>query len=189
MVGRRLPVEPMPARSQGWRHPIGIVLLIATLAGCETTRLPLMSPLQVARSFGYADTAIGDNRYQVTYVRPSSLTFLSRDIPQSVGADERTRAFDFAVWRAAQIAIAERLVGFRVVNVRSNVNVDVLQERPSRRYRGPSPYAYQQAEVTIDAQMTLSPGSGDYVARDVINQMRRRYPEAEGAPATTIAPS
>src|ERR1700680_4696640 len=100
--------DEMPGRSQRWRHWLGMIALTAALAGCETTPPPpLMSPLQVAKSYGYADAAVGDNRYQVTYVGPNRRSLRSVEARQAVGAAERTQAFDFALWRAAQIAIAQ----------------------------------------------------------------------------------
>lgn len=194
----------MPGLLRRWRQWSGIAALAITVAlvACESVPSPpLMSPIQFAKYYGYSDIPLDDDRYQVTYVAPTQRSLSSPASQQAANAAARAQAFDFALWRAAQIAVERGLSGFRVSNVRSNVNT-VLNEDygaspwygpgfyPYRRYPwgpywgppywGPSPYAYQQAEVTMDVQLLRSPGPGDYKAEEVIARLRRTYPGAEG---------
>jgi hypothetical protein len=178
-------------------------VLAAALASCDTTPLPPpMSPLEVAKYYGYADVPLGDARYQVTYVGPYRRSLRSAGSVLEANTTQRTMVYDFALWRAAQLAEAQGLPGVRISNIRSNVNTysDSYYDafygpglypyggypfgpRWGGAYWGPSPYVYQQAEVTVDAQLLRSPGTGDYIAADVIDQLRRTYPGAEGQPS------
>lgn len=181
----------------------GFVALTIALSACATQPAPpLMSPIQIAKSYGYSEVPLGDNRYEISYVGPYQRGARLSDGPRQAGAAERAQAFDFAVWRAAQIALAQGYVGFRVSNVRSNVNtvIDSYADpfyrpwygpgiHPYSRpweppywgpYGGPSPYAYRQAEITIEATLLHDPGPGDYDAKDIVDQLRRTYPGAEG---------
>ena len=158
---------------------------------------------------------LGDQRYEVSYVGPYRRSLRAPGPVQESNAAQRTMAYDFALWRAAQLAEAQGLPGIRISNVRSNVNTYSDSDydpfyspgfypygpyggypfgpRWGDPYWGPSPYVYQQAEVTVDAQLLRSPGAGDYVAADVIDQLRRTYPGAEGlpppaSPASPVSP-
>ena len=200
----------MLALLQHVRAWIALLTVAAALASCETTPPPPpMSPLQVAKYYGYAEMPQGDDRYQVSYVGPNRRSLRSPGAAQENGAAERTMAFDFALWRAAQLAQARGFPGLRVSNVRSDLTNYVedyydplyspgfypLERYPfgprwGGPYWGPSPYVYQQATVTIDVQLLRTPEPGDYLAADVTEQLRRTYPGAEGPPAgTPAAPS
>jgi hypothetical protein len=200
----------MPSRSLGWRAWIGLLATTVTLAlaACDTAPLPpAMSPLAVAKYYGYSELPLGDERYQVTYVGPYRRSLRSPGPVQEASAAQRTMVYDFALWRAAQLALARGFPGIRVSNVRSNVNTyaddyyDTFYgpgfypyggypygPRWGGPYWGPSPYVHQQAEVTIDAQLLGAPAGGDYVALDVIDQLRRTYPGAEGPQPGPSAP-
>jgi hypothetical protein len=197
----------MPGLSLSGRAWLGIPALAAGLAACDTTPSPpAMSPLTVARYYGYTDVPLGDARYQVSYVGPYRRSLRSPGPVQETSAAQRTMVYDFALWRAAQLAEAQGLPGIRISNVRSNVNTysdsyyDTVYgpgfypyggypfgPRWGGPYWGPSPYVYQQAEVMLDAQLLRSPVGGDYIASDVIDQLRQTYPGAEGLPAQAPA--
>lgn len=202
----------MAAVTRRWRVLGGAMLVTVALAACQIVPPPpLMSPIQVAGEYGYSEVPLGPGRYDVTYVGPSRRSPRSPSAWRATGAAERTQAYDFALWRAAQLALALGYEGFRVSNVRSNVstivdNYDDFFYGPAfgpgfyagpwpYRYSGwwgpplaPSPYAYQQTAVSLDAQLLHNPGPGDYNAADTVAQLRRTYPGAEGAPAATKPP-
>ena len=189
-----------------WWRWIGLLALVVMLSGCETTpAAPLLSPIELARSYGYSEVAQGDNRYAVTYLGPSRRGFRSASSRQEMDAAQRTQAYDFALWHAAQIALAQGFAGFRVGNVQTNVNTinddsydpyygsgwpgyGPAWYGPGYPYRGPypgpywgpSPYVLLQTQVTMDVTLLRSPGPGEYEARDVIEQLRRTYPGADG---------
>src|SRR5439155_23667056 len=140
-------------------------------------------------------------RYAVSYTGPSQRTLRSPNARQETPAAEYTQAYDFALWRAAQIALAQGRRGFRVGNVRTNV--DTLADDYYEPYYGPgffthrrlwgpgpywgpyggsSPYAFQRTSVTIDVTLLQALAAGDNDAHDTIDQFRKTYPGAEGTP-------
>jgi hypothetical protein len=193
----------MRQAARRWRK--GMLLALALLlGGCAAgTPLPLLSPLAAGGDFGYAETYRGEDRYTVTYVTPPRRT-LSYGAPRVADTEAARRlAFDFASWRAAQIAAAQGFAGFRITDRRSNVDtyVDPFSGAPwygdpfwdcwrCRRLGFPyypafpasPPYADLQAQVTIDAVMLHELAPGDYNAGQVIEQLRRTYPGADLAP-------
>ena len=185
--------------------------LLGVLAACATgPQMPLLSPLAVAKRYGYAEATFGPAKARVTYVGPvrqSSANAVERD--PDVNAS-RTQAYDLAVWRAAQIAVERGFAGFHVDSSRADIDTtfdDPFYDPfygPYGPYLGPPfgrrawgypgyypdyPYAYIQARVTIDVTLMQALGPGDYVAQDTIAQLRRTYPTAEGFAANVAVPS
>jgi len=192
------------ARSRRRRQWIGCLVLAGALSACQIhPPAPLLSPIQATGEYGYAELALGDNRYQVSYTGPSQRSLRAPDVRQQVAEAERAQAFDFALWRAAQIALAQGFVGFRVSNVRTNVDstADDYYDPfyapgfyPGRPfggalgpywgpYGGPSPYLYTQTQVIIDVALLQSLGPGDYDARETIDRLSKAYPGATGPAA------
>jgi hypothetical protein len=187
----------------------GLFAIVTLLAACTSGPAPpLMSPIAVAGSYGYSEVPIGPDRYAVTYTGPSQRTLRSPNAREETGAAEHSQAYDFALWRAAQIALAQGFPGFRVGNVRTNVDtlVDDYYDPfygpglfthrhlwgPGPywgNYGTPNPYAYQQTSVTLYATLLQSLAPEDYDARDTIEQLRKTYPGAEGTPLAQPAPS
>jgi hypothetical protein len=183
-----------------WIGVAGLALLVACATGPAP---PLLSPIEVAHVYGYSERPLGDNRYEISYLGPRRRSLRSPEAHSETSAAERTQAFDFALWRAAQIALAQGFAGFRVSNVRTDTSTVVDNDydplygpgpypfRPWGRpwepswgpYWAPSPYAYEQTRVTFDVTLLQALGEGDYNAADVIAQLRQTYPGAEGAPA------
>lgn len=189
-------------RAKLWRGVLLLMALALLPTGCATgPQLPLLTPIAVAGSFGYSEIRVSDDRYIVTYVAPPRLTSAYGTAREADAQAARTLAFDMAVWRAAQIAEAQGFAGFRIIDRRSDVDTypapfyDPWDPWPGpcwqcRRFGFPyysdpfgyQPYAYVQARVTLTVQMLHDPGPGDYRAADVIEQLRRTYPGADGAP-------
>lgn len=186
-----------------WHHLLACAAIAGALTACETRPAPpLLSPIETAGAYGYADTALGDNRYQVSYRGPSQRSLRSPDARQQTAAAEHTQAYDFALWHAAQIAQAQGFAGFRVSNVRTNVDTLVDDSydplygpdyspfrrpwgwRPIGPYWGPygglSPYLYVQTAIVMDIALLQSLGAGDYGASDTISQLTKTYPGAAG---------
>jgi hypothetical protein len=191
-----------------WRW-CGLMLLAVGLAACASgPKPPLMSPIAVGKNYGYSEVQTGDNQYEVTYTVPVRQSTRAVSQRQADATAARTQGYDFALWRAAQLAIERGFAGFRVIN--SHANIDTVLDEPYsdpfyadpfygppywgpygfRSYRpypfgyppsyfGPSPYAYLQAQVTVNVQLLQNPGPGDYDAQDVIRQLQRTYPTAE----------
>jgi hypothetical protein len=175
---------------------------ILLLAGCATGPAPpLLSPLAQVGKYGYAETKVASGRYEVSYLGPPRRTSRFAEGRRGDELAARTQAYDFAVWRAAQIALQENYAGFRVGQTHSNIDtyVEDYADPFFDPFWGPywyrrdafaypfypytrTTYAYLQARVTIDVTLLHNPGPGDYLARDAITQLRRTYPGAEGLP-------
>src|SRR4051812_42030692 len=57
-----------------WRRLrlVSAIVAVAPLAACETgPKLPLLSPIEQAREYGYSETQRGPDSYEVTYLAPS----------------------------------------------------------------------------------------------------------------------
>ena len=193
-------------RPRRWRQWCCGLALAGALCSCDVRPLPLLSPLQATGEYGYADLALGDNRFQVSYIGPSQRSLRSPDAREQIAAAERAQAYDFALWHAAQIALAQGFAGFRTSNVRTNVDsmadddYDSLYGPawyPHRRfggpfgpfwepYGGPSPYLYTRTEVVVDVTLLRSLDRGDYDAAETIARLSSTYPGATG-PATPPA--
>lgn len=191
------------AEPRRWRRFVGCLALAAALSSCQLKPAPpLFSPIQATQGeYGYADLPLGDNRFQVSYTGPSQRSLRSPDTIQQIRAAEYVQAYDFALWHAAQITLAEGYVGFRASNVRTNVDSMVEPDydpfyapdwHPANRFGGPlfgrywggyatpSPYVDTRTQIVIDVVLLRSLASGDYDARQTIDRMVKTYPGAAG---------
>jgi hypothetical protein len=195
--GRR---RAMSGIGRGWRLIWCAGLLL--LAACTTVPAPpLLSPLATTGGYGYAERPIGASQYEVTYLGPTQRTSRYPPAQAADAAAARKRAEDMLLWRSAQLAEQQGDSGFRVAQTRSNTQTYV-EQYPDDPFWGPpfgpwygprhfgywpSPayvttWVYLQPQVTANVTLLKKPGPGDYVAADVIEQLRRTYPGADGVP-------
>ena len=194
----------MPGMVQRGRFFLALIGLAVGLAACETTPpLPLMSPLQTAKYYGYGEVPLGQDRYEVSFVGPTRRGLRGDASRQQVALEERTQAYDFALWRAAQLALAQGFAGFAVSNVRTHLDSHTEDYDPfwgpdynpglypyrypwgpywGGPYWGPSPYEDLRTDAVIDVHLLHAPQEGDSDAQQVVDQLRRTYPGAEGPP-------
>lgn len=192
-----------------------LATLGALLGGCATgPSYPLLTPVDVARSFGFSDTRLPDGRYEVSYVAPAIQGFGYRFDQSPTEKQGKSLAMDMAIWRAAQIAQSQGFQGFSVADTKSNSDI---QQR-SAYYDdpwgdsawGPGPYwgrrrppfgwgDYNPPETSVQVQVKLAVAlsnslkPGDYNAADAIRQLRQTYPGADGGtmalPPQAIGPA
>jgi hypothetical protein len=196
-------------------RPLGLAITLSVLAalgagcaGIQAPRKPLMSPLSEARTFGYSERSLADDRIEVTYLGPARDVSLDREARAAEIANARALAEDLAMWRAAQVAITRNAKAFRILNRRSDANVEFREWIESypfgsyyfrRRYRDPRVrpygiYAYdpfprvdRAARVQIKATVTIAlfkrkqRSTVDPQATSA--EMSRKYPNALSAPA------
>jgi hypothetical protein len=195
--------ETDAAERRLWGRLVGSLVLAAALSSCQLKPSPpLLSPIQATNGeYGYADLPLGDNRYQVSYTGPSQRSLRSTEARQQVAATERAQAYDFALWHAAQITLAQGYTGFRVSNVRTNVDSMVEPDydpsyapdwHPANRFGGPlmgrywggyvSPSLYidTRTQIVIDIALLRSLETGDYDASETIDRLSKAYPGATG---------
>lgn len=186
------------------RSAAGVAVCLALcLGGCALgPSPPLLSPIAVTGSFGYAEAPLGPDRYAISYVTPVRLDGFSGGPHEAEANEARTLGYDMAVWRAAQLGEAQGFLGFRVTDRRSDVTVypnpyayDVGPPYwgpfrhpgppvwgPYGPYRPFPPRADIQARVTIDVLLLHDLRPGDYNAEDAMRQLQATYPGAAGPP-------
>ncbi len=174
------------------------LIVFPLFAGCAPAPVyPLYTPLEVAGSFGYAEQRISDIRYTVTYTAPVRTTHAYGGERRDQDADRQVAlAYDLALWRAAELALAHGHPAFRVAERNNDVQVDVRHDA----YDDPFPhfghhhrhghfphhypgryasYAYLAAGVTLAVEFRRA-GAGDtFDARATRERLRAQY-----APAT-----
>jgi hypothetical protein len=194
----------MGAQRRPWR-PFAIFLAVLALAGCGDGRYPPLSPMAQAGGYGYADKPLGGERYTVTYVGPSRLSSSAPAVRDRDAAAARTEALDLAIWRAAQLAQGAGFEGFRVIGQSSTVDVAAQPTYYDQQFYGPfgsnvgrggiirppsvgttAPMSYPesptdrlQGRASVDIELLRNPGPNDLIAKDVIDQLRTKYPDAE----------
>ena len=191
-----------------------IATLGLLLAGCATgPTYPLLTPVDVAHSFGFSDTRLADGRYEVSYVAPPLQGYGYRFDQSPTEKQGKSLALDMAIWRAAQIAQAQGFQGFSVADTKSNSDIQqrsAYYDDPWGPGWGPGPYwgrhrppfgwgdynppeTSVQVEVKLAVALSNSLKPGDYNAADAIQQLRQTYPGADGstvaAPPQAIGPT
>ena len=183
-----------------------VATLGVLLGGCAAgPSYPLLTPVDVAHSFGFADTRLADGRYEVSYVAPALQGYGYRFDQSPTEKQGKSLALDMAIWRAAQIAQAQGFQGFSVADTKSNSDIQqrsAYYDDPWGPDWGPGPYWSRhrppfgwgdynppetsvQVEVKLAVALSNSLKPGDYNAADAIQQLRQTYPGADGG---TVAP-
>lgn len=184
-----------------------LAILGISLAGCASgPSYPLLTPVEVARGFGFSDTRLPDGRYEISYVAPSMQGFGYRFDQSPTEKQGKSLAFDMAIWRAAQIAQTQGFQGFSVSDSKSNSDIQqrsAYYDDPWGPGWGPGsywgrhrpPFAWNdynppetsvQVEVKLAVALSNSLKPGDYNAADAIQQLRLTYPGADGG---AVAPA
>src|SRR5258708_6288206 len=84
---------------------LAIVALAWLAAGCaRAPPRPAFVAYGTAGTFGYSDTRIADDLYQVTYVTPYIRTATDEAGRAAELAQQKQQAYELALWRAAQVA-------------------------------------------------------------------------------------
>jgi hypothetical protein len=197
-------------------RPLGLAFLMSVLppmlltgcAGAPPPAKPLMSPLAEARTFGYAEQSVAPDQVQVTYLGPTRRVSLERAERAAEIAGARRLAEDLALWRAAQVALARKAAAFRVIDRRSDANLELREQLEGypyfphyygrrfyrRRYGYYDPFPYDPfldvhrfARVQVKATVTITllkrKGRNGIDPRETAAQMSSKYPHALGGPA------
>jgi hypothetical protein len=201
----------MRSRSAAFAALASLTLLGACASG---PAYPLLTPVDVAQSFGFSDLRLPDGRYEVSYVAPPMQGYGYRFDQSPTERQGKSLAFDMAIWRAAQIAQAQGFKGFSVSDTKSNSDIQQragYYDDPWGPGWGGGPYwgwhhrgygwnefynppeTSVQVEVRLAVTLTNDLKPGDYDAAAAIQQLRRTYPGADGAgvvpPGTAPGPT
>jgi hypothetical protein len=102
-------------------------------------------------NFGYTETRLAEDSYQVTYVTPYVPASADPKARDSQLADQKNKAYELALWRAAQLAEKAGYPAFTVENESRDADVTVRTQPsfsqpydPLWAYYGNGP-AYQQS--------------------------------------------
>ena len=113
-----------------WLTIAGFVVLGALTAACAEQRKPVVAAMVPQSSngvFGYTDKMVAPDLYQVTYVSPRLRA--TQDTDEAHGlAGEKQRVYDFALWRAAQLAQEKGFPAFAVQHESRDVDVTVRRD-------------------------------------------------------------
>ena len=123
-----------------WTAPVTVLALLLSACATPAPPKPAMAPFGVNGAFGYSERDLGPiqgaEKIEVTY-RGNTVRVDPRnprdDFRNKVELD---KAYDLALWRAAQIAAARHKAGLRVENDSKNSDVEVTH----RTYYRPDPF-------------------------------------------------
>ncbi|MFN4281161.1 MAG: CC0125/CC1285 family lipoprotein [Alphaproteobacteria bacterium] len=191
----------MHARARPYLSTSLLAAVGLLLAACASgPSYPLYSPSAVTGTFGFSEQRVADNSYKVTYVSPTRQAADSRAAIDDRRQSLLTLTNDLALWRAADLALANGQKEFRVT--RRDNDVDVQRSvydsypyyqrgrrygPPYRPYYGPNFYGPPWPDTSVWLRATTSlivefgrkPGEEFYFADDAIARLRQTYPGAD----------
>ena len=118
--------------------PAVLGLALAACAAAEPR--PALVAKSDTGSYGYSETELSDSRYQVVYESPAFTVPVATSQRESRLAEERQRAYDFALWHAADTAKTKGYAALSVEQDRRDADVSVRSEPAYRAWPGFYPY-------------------------------------------------
>jgi len=116
--------------------PIAIVLLLSACVTPEPPK-PAMAPFGVNGDFGYGERSLGPDKIEVTYRGKSVKVSAENPRDDFRNHMEIDKAYDLALWRAAEIAAEQHKAGLRVEHDSKDSDVEVQR----RTYYRPDPFS------------------------------------------------
>lgn len=180
--------------------PIAALLL----AACAGQPRPLYAPFGQLGGYGYTEEQLSETRLRVRYEAPTDTTYDVGRLERERQADAQVAlAYDMALLRAAELALARGFPAFAVTERENDVAVDVQPVYPFYRdpflfpgpfhrrrhpYFYPTPYYFERhatvgAGVTLLVELRRSAGPEALDARATISRLQTKYPNARPAPA------
>jgi hypothetical protein len=184
----------MTRKKNAVRARFAALALFALAAGCSFAPPPLYVPMS-AGSYGYAEQQTGDISYRITYRAPVFSTFSYGRATRDRIANERVAlAYDMALLRAADIALARGMPAFREIRRDNDVQVDVQDDPLDDYYYNrpcfdfhfctPPPYVSRDRRsifriaATIDVRLETRIEAGAYDAADAKRKLLAAHPDA-----------
>lgn len=116
-------------------------MLGLALGACAASEpQPALVAKSATGSYGYSETRLSESRYEVVYETPSFDVAISQDNRQRELEREKQRAYDFALWRAAETAKAQGYTAIAVEQDRRDANVSLRSEPVYRPWPGFYPH-------------------------------------------------
>jgi hypothetical protein len=185
-----------------WRPLTAAAIGLALVTGACAPSRPLYQPSQGTATYGYTDVKLGPTRFTVNYKAPDALTYSFTKARREEDARARLDiAYDMALWRASDLALANGYPAFTVVGRSNDANVELFfgdpTDLPGQQCLDPcltracncvsatrpygdlnDTYGRITAQVTITVELGSSPGPGLLDAAQTIATLRVRYPDA-----------
>lgn len=186
----------------------GVLLALAMVAGCAPRpSYPLYSPQEIAGSYGFEEQRLNRDHYKVSYLAPARTIYSYDDHGRKqAAASQLALAYDMALWRAAELALANGYPALAVSHRDNDVRVDVRYDYyddpyhhfpyyhrrfhhhhfgylSRRRHGTHDRYASLTARVSIAVAFRKAPDGDGMDAKAVLERLRAKYPGA--APAAS----
>jgi hypothetical protein len=198
----------------GLRSRLAVLGTALALVACApAVRLPLYTSLESTGSFGYAERQLAERRFLVSYDAPVVATYAypggqrQQEVEQEVAL-----AYDMALWRAAELALAAGYPALTVAERDREVRVEVFGDPYYDPFASPfypffyppfpfthhgplyghlphpfyygyqEPYAELIVGVAITVEFIESVGPGALDARATLDRLRAQYPDAVPPP-------
>ena len=184
-----------------------ILLGLFLLAGCsgsskKSINGPELIPLVDSGPYGYAEQAIDMTHVRIQFRGPRYRTKLPADHPDRKNMEKiaNIEAYNFALWRAAQLSVKNRYPGFRLLSQSPSITIAPITSMPNNpikddrigiidsTQRDPglgTPQGISQGDsfqvtysIVVEFEDELLPG--DFEAQKLIVKLGKIYPGAGG---------
>ena len=167
------------------------------LAACAGTPRPLYTPFGEVGGYGYTEQQLSETRLRVRYEAPLDTAYDAGRIERERQSNARvTLAYDMALLRAAELALARGFPAFAVTERQNDVAVEVERDYPFYRdpFLFPGPYGRRGypfyyppafgfdrqttygAGVTLLVELRRTAGPDVLDARATVGRVRAKYP-------------
>lgn len=180
------------AAKRTWAPALCAVLLVAA---CAPRPAPsLFVPRSTIESHGFTEERLSATRYVVSYSGPEVTT--TNTIESLVAAAEshaRDTAYDLALWRAADLALAKGYKAFALLAAASDVkqvivghdyrqNGNPVYDNVQGEALGYQTAIYFRPEAAITVELLSAPSKGAYDARRLAAEIHNKYAGAGAGP-------
>jgi len=147
------------------RSSLLILIVAAALAGCAVhPRQTAMVAATPQSGFGYSETKLSPDRYEVRYATPALKLPADSESRASAVEKEKQRAFDLALWHAAEIALAGGFTRLSIGPAHRDADIQVkkLYTPAAPGVFGPGGMIYPQWIYNPMVAYYGAPGIGPY---------------------------
>jgi hypothetical protein len=147
------------------RSSLRILIVAAALAGCAVhPRQTAMVAATPQSGFGYSETKFSPDRYEVRYATPALKLPADSESRASAVEKEKQRAFDLALWHAAEIALAGGFTRLSIGPAHRDADIQVkkLYTPAAPGVFGPGGMIYPQWIYNPMVAYYGAPGIGPY---------------------------
>jgi hypothetical protein len=162
------------------RLPLALVAVLLCAACAPRTFQELNVPAGAGAGYGYSEQRLDERRFVVTYNAPVQTGFsFAGEAGREEAERQINRAYEFALARAAELALANGYPAFRVEDRRNDAMSQNYEAWQGPFYRMDRNYAMDDASLTarVTVVVALLPAleSGAYDAQGTLATIRGRY--------------